>query len=135
MSVRLALQEVADIETLSNLAGFADRATNALANAARNRLEQQVKTGETFDQMLSGELTETLEERTRLNIQTFTRTNDMLASAVDYVKDIGGQVSAADSSIAELRLWLGWLERAARGLDPREAAILEALDAVESGAT
>ena len=135
VSVRLALQEVADIETLSNLAGFSDRVSNALANAARNRLEQQAKTGETFDQMLSGELTETLEERTRLNIRTFARTNDMLASAAEYVNYIGGQVSAADGSVAALRLWLGRLESAARGLDPREAAILEALDAVESGAT
>ena len=41
VSVRLALDEVADIDTLSQLAGFSDRASNALANAARNRLERR----------------------------------------------------------------------------------------------
>ena len=83
VSVRLALDEVVDIETLSRLAGFSDRASNALANAARNRIEQRARTGDTFDRMLSGELTESLEERTRLNVRTFTRTNDMLASTAD----------------------------------------------------
>ena len=135
VSLRLALEEVADIETLSALAGFSDRVTNALANAARNRLAQQVKTGETFDRMLSGELTERLEERTRLNIRTFTRTNDMLASTAQYVETSSGRLTASDSTVAELRLWLGRLERAARGLDPRDEAILAAVEAVEDGTT
>ncbi len=134
VSVSLALDEVADLETLSALSGFSDRATNALANAARNRLEQQVRTGETFDQMLSGELTERLEERTRLNIRTFTRTNNMLAATREYVNHIGGRLTAADATVADMRLWLGRLERAAKSLDPREAAILEALEAVEDAA-
>ena len=135
VSLRLALDEVADIETLSNLAGFSDRVANALANAAHNRLDRQVITGETFDRMLSGELTEGLEERTRLNIRTFTRTNDMLTSTAQYVETITGRLTATDGTVAELRLWLGRLERAALGLDPREDAILAALEAVEDGAT
>ena len=135
VSVRLALDEVADIETLSNLAGFSDRAANALANAARNRLAQQVKTGETFDRMISRELTEGLEERTRLNIRTFTRTNDMLASTAQYVTAVAGRITASDGTVAELRLWLGRLEGAARALDPREETILTALETVEDGAT
>ena len=126
---------MADIETLSTLAGFSDRVTNALANAARNRLAQQAKTGDIFDRMLSGELTEGLEERTRLNIRTFTRTNDMLASTAQYVETITARLTADDSTVAELRLWLGRLERAALGLDPREEAILAALEAVEDAAT
>ncbi len=135
VSLRLALDEVADIETLSNLAGFSDRVANTLANAAHNRLDRQVITGETFDRMLSGELTEGLEERTRLNIRTFTRTNDMLASTAQVVETITGRLTATDGTVAELRLWLGRLERAALGLDPREDAILAAVEAVEDGAT
>ena len=135
VSLRLALDEVADIETLSNLAGFSDRVANALANAAHNRLDRQVITGETFDRMVSGELTEGLEERTRLNIRTFTRTNDMLASTAQVVETITGRLTATDGTVAELRLWLGRLERAALGLDPREDAILAAVEAVEDGAT
>ena len=133
VSLRLALDEVVDIPTLSRLAGFSDRAANALANAARNRLGQQAATGSTFDQMLSGELTEGLEERTRLTIRTFTRTNDMLASTTQYVTTVGGRLTSGDAQIWQLRLWMERLERAARGLDPRETAILEALDAVEDG--
>ena len=135
VSLRLALEEVADIETLSRLAGFSDRVANALANAAQNRLAQQAKTGATFDRMISGELTEGLEERTRLNIRTFTRTNDMLASTAQYVDSISGRLTANDSTVADLRLWLGRLEGAARGLDPRAEAILAALEAVEDGLT
>ena len=135
VSVRLALDEVSDIVNLSQLAGFSDRASNALANAARNRLEQQDNAGETFDQMLTGELTEDLEERTRLNIRTFSRTNDMLASTGDYVTRVGEQLTAADGSVGELRYWLERLERVAEGLDPREDAILETLDAVEDTTT
>ncbi len=135
VSLRLALDEVADIETLSNLAGFSDRVANTLANAAHNRLDRQVLTGETFDRMLSGELTEGLEERTRLNIRTFTRTNDMLASTAQYVDAISDLLTANDATVAELRLWLGRLEGAARGLDPREDAILATVEAVEDGAT
>ena len=128
VSVSLALAETADIETLSKLAGFADRASNALGNAARNRLEQEVKTGETVDQMLSGELTESLEERARLNIRTFTRTNDMLASTVGYVTHINSELTASDAMVGELRYWLDRLEDAASGLDPREDTILDALE-------
>ena len=135
VTVRLALDEVVDLETLSELAGFSDRATNALANAARNRREKQVNSGAAFDQMLSGELTENLEERTRLNIATFTRTNDMLASTHEFVNNIGARLTGSDASIGEMRLWLERLESGAQGLDPREDAILEALDAVENAAT
>jgi len=135
VSLRLALDEVADIETLSNLAGFSDRVANALANAAHNRLDRQVITGETFDRMVSGELTEGLEERTRLNIRTFTRTNDMLTSTAQVAESITGRLTASEGTVADLRLWLGRLERAARGLDPREDAILAAVEAVEDGAT
>ena len=131
VSVSLALDEVVDIETLSRLSGFSDRGSNALGNAALNRIEQRAKTGETFDQMASGELTESLEERTRLNIRTFTRTNDMLASTRNYVARIGEQLGAAGSEAGELRFWLGRLERAAKGLDPREETILAQAEAVD----
>ena len=131
VSLRLALDEAADIETLSRLSGFSDRAANALANAARNRIEQRHKTGETFDQMASGELTESLEERTRLNIRAFTRTNDMLASTGEYVARAGRLLTGAGGEVGELRFWLGRLERAAKGLDPRESAILDAAEIVD----
>lgn len=134
VSLRLALDEVVDIETLSRLSGFSDRATNALGNAAHNRLVQRAKTGLTFDQMLSGELTEALEERTRLNIRTFTRTNDMLASSKDYVVHIAEQLTAGAAQIGELRYWLERLERAAKALDPREQAILEGAAALDDAA-
>ena len=134
VSLSLALDEVVDIEALSQLSGFSDRATNALGNAAHNRLAQRAKTGFTFDQMLSGELTEALEERTRLNIRTFTRTNDMLASTEDYVVHIADQLTAGAGQIGELRYWLDRLERAAKALDPREQAILEQAAALDDPA-
>ena len=131
VSVSLALDEVVDIETLSRLSGFSDRGSNALGNAALNRIEQRARTGETFDQMASGELTESLEERTRLNIRTFTRTNDMLASTRNYVARMGDQLTSAGAEVGELRYWLGRLERAAKGLDPREETILAQAEAVD----
>lgn len=134
VSVSLALEEVVDIERLSALAGFSDRATNALANAARNRLDQRERTGDLFDAMLSKEMTEGLEERTRLSIRTFRRTNDMLASTIEYVNAVGARLAAPDAAVAEMRFWLGRLERAAKSLDPREAAILDAVEAVEDAA-
>ncbi len=134
VSVRLALDEVADLHTVSELAGFSDRATNALANAARNRLEQQIKTGDTFDSMLSGELTENLEERTRLSIRTFMRTNNMLAATAETVADIKSRLTAPDATVADLRYWLGRLERAAQALEPPAAPILAALETLEAAA-
>ncbi len=131
VTVSLALDEVVDIETLSRLAGFSDRGSNALGNAALNRIEQRAKTGETFDQMASGELTESLEERTRLNIRTFTRTNDMLASTADTVAHMGGLLATSGAEVFELRYWLGRLERAAVGLDPRADAVLGQAEAVD----
>lgn len=131
VTVSLALDEVVDIATLSQLAGFSDRGSNALGNAALNRIDQRAKTGETFDQMASGELTESLEERTRLNIRTFTRTNDMLASTADTVAHIGGLLVTSGADVGELRFWLGRLERAAIGLDPRADAVLGQAQAVD----
>ena len=43
VTVSQALDEVVDIETLSRLAGFSDRGSNALGNAALNRIEQRTK--------------------------------------------------------------------------------------------
>ncbi len=134
VSVALALDEVRDIETLSRMSGFSDRAANALANAARNRLEQRAITGHSFDAMLSGEMTEGLEERMRLSIRTFRRTNDLLASTREYVAQLDARLAGADATVADMRFWLTRLERAAKGLDPREAPILEALVAVEDSA-
>ena len=134
VSLSLELDEVVDIETLSRLSGFSDRATNALGNAAHNRLAQRSRTSLTFDQMLSGELTESLEERTRLNIRTFTRTNNMLASTGDYVVHIAEQLTAGAGQIGELRYWLERLERAAKALDPREQAILDQAAALDDAA-
>ncbi|MDE2774919.1 MAG: amino acid ABC transporter permease [Chloroflexota bacterium] len=131
VTVSLALDEVVDIETLSRLAGFSDRGSNALGNAALNRLEQRAKTGETFDQMASGELTESLEERARLNIRTFTRTNDMLASTADTVAHMGGLLATSGAEVGELRYWLGRLERAATGMDPRADVVLGQAEAVD----
>ncbi len=131
VSLELARDEVADVETLSNLSGFSDRAANALGNAASNRLDQIELTGLTFDRMLSRELTEALEERTRLAIRTFTRTNDMEASTYDYMGYLGDYFSAADASIAELKAWLKRLDEAVAGLEEPEAAIQAAASAVD----
>ena len=133
VSASLALDEVADIEALRRLAGFSDRATNALANAANNRIEQRHTTGETFDRMLSGELTESLEERTRLSIRTFRRTNDMLASTRNFVESTGARLTQNDKTIAEMRWWLGRLKAAARATDPRQTTILDAIAPLEDG--
>ena len=103
VTLRLATAEVVDVESLSNLSGFSDRAANALANAARNRLSQRDKTSETFDRMVSGELTEPLEERIRLVIRTFSRTNDMEASTIDYFAYLGERFGADGASLAELK--------------------------------
>ncbi len=133
VSVSLALDEIVDIETLRELAGFSDRATNALANAANNRIEQQQATGELFDRMLSGELTEALEERARLSIRAFMRTNDMLASTREFVAATGARLQQDDAASTELRWWLARLELAASATDPRQAAILEAIAPLEAG--
>lgn len=134
VSLRLATGEFADIETLSQLAGFSDRAANALANAARNRLEQQAITSETFDRMVSRELTETLEERTRLQIRTFVRTNDMLASTKGFVRHAGERLTGNNGSLSELRAWLNRLEAAAKALPTKDDAVILALEAVEDAA-
>jgi len=133
VSLSLATGELADIETLSGLAGFSDRASNALANAARNRLEQQETTGAAFDRMVSRELTEALEERIRLEIRTFTRTNDMLASTTDYVGYVG-EALTENGSLAEMKIWLDRLEEAVKGLETEDEAILAALEAAEDAA-
>ena len=131
VSLRLARDEVADVETLSNLSGFSDRAANALANAANNRLEQIELTGLTFDRMLSRELTEALEERTRLAIRTFTRTNDMEASTYNYIGYLGDALSGPDASIAAMKAWLKRLDEAVKALGDAEDAILAAASAVD----
>ena len=133
VSLRLATDELADIETLSQLAGFSDRAANALANAARNRLEQQETTGAVFDRMVSRELTETLEERTRLRIRTFVRTNDMLASTKDFV-GYAAEWLTENGSLAELRIWRSRLEDAVKALDTADESLILALEAVEDAA-
>ena len=131
VSLQLAQDEVVDVETLSKLPGFSDRAANALANAARNRLEQIELTGETFDRMVSREMTEALEERTRLVIRTITRTNNMVASTFEYVGYLGEYLTASDASIAELKAWLKRLGEAVNGLDEPEEAIRAAANAVD----
>ncbi len=133
VSLRLATDEMADIETLSELAGFSDRAANALANAARNRLDQQETTGDVFDRMVSRELTETLEERTRLQIRTFIRTNDLLASTTDFVR-YAAEWLTENGSLAELRIWRSRLEDAVKALDTADESITLALEAVEDAA-
>lgn len=132
VSIHLAQEEVADVETLSNLAGFSDRAANALGNAARNRLAQIELTRETFDRMVSRELTEALEERTRLGIRTFSRTNDMDASTSEYIGYLGDYFTGPEASIAELKTWLKRLGEALDGLDNREDAIDAAASAVDN---
>ncbi len=132
VSIQLAQEEVADVETLSNLAGFSDRAANALGNAARNRLTQIELTSETFDRMVSRELTEALEERTRLAIRTFSRTNDMQASTFEYIGYLGDYFTASEASIAELKAWLKRLREALNGLGNPEDAIQAAASAVEA---
>ncbi len=131
VSLQLAQDEVVDVETLSKLPGFSDRAANALANAARNRLKQIELTGETFDRMVSREMTEALEERTRLVIRTLTRTNNMEASTFEYVGYLGEYLTATDASIAELKAWLKRLGVAVKGLDESEEAINAAANAVD----
>ena len=133
VSLRLATDEMADIETLSELAGFSDRAANALANAARNRLDQQEATGEVFDRMVSRELTEALEERTHLQIRTFIRTNDLLASTTDFVR-YAAEWLMENGSLAELRIWRSRLEDAAKALDIADESLILALEAVEDAA-
>lgn len=131
VSIHLAQEEVADVETLSNLAGFSDRAANALANAASNRLTQIESTRETFDRMVSRELTEALEERTRLAIRTFSRTNDMQASTFEYIGYLGDYFTASEASIAELKAWLKRLREGLNGLGNPEDAIQAAASVVD----
>ena len=127
VSLRMASDETADIETLSELAGFSDRAANALANAAGNRLDQQETTTAAFDRMISRELTEPLEERTRLQIRTFIRTTDMLASTNDFVPQAAQDIT----TFAELKIWLNRLESAAKALETDDEAIILALEDLE----
>ena len=131
VSLRLATDEVADIHTLSDLAGFSDRASNALANAARNRLEQQDETGAVFDRMISGEMTEALEERTRLVIRTFWRTNDMQASTRDYLLHLDAWLTGPEATLGEVKVWMKRLEDAVKALDDPEDQIIAALEALE----
>ena len=135
VSLRMAADKLGDIETLSQVAGFSDRAANALANAALNRLEQQEITGTTFDRMVTRELTEALEERTRLQIRTFVRTTDMLASTTSYAAYVEEWLNGGDGAVGELKIWLNRLENAAKSLDPRDEAVLAAIEATENAMT
>lgn len=132
VDVHMTNQEVKDLETLQELSGFSDRVTNALANSAENRLEQQVEIGNTFDRMVSRELTETLEERTRIGIETFVRTNDMVASTVEFATMIRDQFATGDMSEAQLEIWLERLDDANRSLEEPDADVTSAIEAVET---
>lgn len=134
ITLELATDEVADIDTLRNLAGFSDRAANALANAAQNRLDRQLESGDAFDRMVSRQLTEPSEERMREAIRTFTRTTDMVASTIHYFHYVGERLSATDASIGELKVWLNRLRSATRALEERDEAILEAIDVAQDAA-
>ena len=134
VTLEMATDEVADIDTLRNLAGFSDRAANALANAAQNRLDRQAEAGEAFDRMISRELTEASEERMREAIRTFTRTSDIESSTTKLLEYVGDRLGASGASIGELKVWLSRLRDATRALDERDQAILEAIRAVQDAA-
>lgn len=132
VSVSLATKEVAEDEALEDLAGFSDRTAAALANAAQNRLDVQESTGATFDRMVSKTLTENLEERTRLNIRTFVRTNDMVASTINLTTIIQNQADAGELTVDQLRIWLDRVQAAENALEEGDDAVGTAVDSAEN---
>jgi His/Glu/Gln/Arg/opine family amino acid ABC transporter permease subunit len=133
VDVRLTNDEVADIETLKDLSGFSDRPTNALANAAQNRLDQRQAAGDTFDSMVNQDwqLTDDLQERTRLNIKAFVRTNDMIASTIEFVTFVRDNVATGDLSRLQLKEWNARLENTVKALEEPDEAVLSAIDAID----
>jgi len=132
VEVSVADEQTEDIDTLSNLSGFADRTVNAMSNAAQNRIEQREANLETFDRMLSRELTETLEERTRIGIQTTTRTTDMVASTIEFVARARDNFAEGEWGADALNLWLTRLNRAVNTLEEGDEAIELAIDEADA---
>ena len=132
IEIRLATDEVADIETLKDISGFSDRTVNALANAAQNRLDQQETAGYTFDRMVSRELTESLEERTRLDIRTLIRTNDMTAATSEFLELTRDNAENGSLTRTQLKAWVTRLEDSIKALEEPDEALLGAVDAVDT---
>jgi His/Glu/Gln/Arg/opine family amino acid ABC transporter permease subunit len=132
VDISIASDETQDINVLSDLSGFADRTANALSNAAQNRIDQRAENAETFDQMLGRELTDSLQERTRLGIRTAVRTNDMVASTITFTTYARDQFVAETWTIGELEIWIARLEDAVDTLEEGDEAITAITDELDT---
>ncbi len=132
VEVSIADRVATDIDTLSNMSGFADRTANALSNAATNRIEQGATSEETFNSMLSRELTESLEERTRIEIRTATRTIDIIASTIEFSTRARNNFAEGEWTVAELEFWLARLSTATNTLEEADEAVETAIDNVNT---
>lgn len=132
VEVNIATRPTSSVDQLSDLSGFSDRTANALANAAQNRIDQNKVARETFDSMISRELTESLEERTRLEIRTFVRNNDMVANTIEFATVTRDNLADETWTVAELEVWLNRLENANDGLETSDEALLTAIDDVNT---
>jgi|GEM_PF-210203 len=132
VEVNIAERPASTLENLSNLSGFSDRSSNALSNAAQNRIDQQAENIETYERMISRELTEVLEERTRLGIQTATRTNDMVASTIEFSTILRDNFAEGEWGVSSLELWIARLDDAVGTLDEGDEAVESAIEAVDT---
>ncbi len=132
VEVNIATRPTSSVEQLSDLSGFSDRTANALANAAQNRIDQNELASETFDSMISRELTEPLEERTRLEIRTFVRNNDMVANTIEFATVARDNLADETWTVAELEVWLNRLENANDALETSDEALSTAIDDVNT---
>lgn len=130
VTVQMANEATETIDTLKDLSGFSDRSTNALANSAQNRLEQQELNSNIFDSMVSQELTEDLEERTRIGIETSIRTTDMVASTLQLATTIRDRAAEGELTVSQLKVWLTRLNRSLNALEESDESVQSAVDAV-----
>lgn len=131
VEVRMTNTEVEDLGKLKDLSGFSDRVTNTLGNSAQNRIDQQAAIEEIFSGMISREFTENLEERNRVQIDTFARTTDIVASTVEFATRTRDQFIAGDLNQTQLEVWLSRLDAANSSLDESDASVDEAIAATE----
>ena len=132
VEVRLANDQVRDIEALKDISGFSDRTVNALANAAQNRLDQQAMARQTFDRMVSRELTDFLQERARLDIRTLIRTNDMVAATSEFLELTRDNAENGNLSRTQLKAWVTRIKESVQALEEPDEALLSTVNALDS---